>query len=120
MARVDLDDDGVAEVWRSVGSGAAADILELRRVEGCVEVPVLLEGVPAQFAIGGTVTLLQGVRCDDGLVVHLGATSEDGERYATLDVSYELVDGELVRVDDESGELDASDPELRDYSSFEC
>jgi hypothetical protein len=119
-ARVDLDGDGVDEVWRSVGRGAATDIVELRRIEGCAEVPVLLEDVPAQFAVGGTVLLLQGIRCEDGRVVHLGATSDDGERYATLDLFYELVDGRLVRVDDESGELAASDPEVGDYSSFDC
>jgi hypothetical protein len=119
-ARVDLDGDGVEEVWRNVGRGAATDIVELRRIEGCAEVPVLLEDVPAQFAIGGTVLLLQGIRCADGRVVHLGATSDDGERYATLDLFYELVDGRLVRVDDESGELTASDPEVADYSRFDC
>jgi hypothetical protein len=120
LASIDLDGDGVDEVWRPAGSGAAVDIVELRRLEGCSEVPVLLEGGPAQFAVGGSVLLLQGIRCEGGLVVHLGATSEDGETYATLDLFYELRDGALVRVDDETGRLPATDPDVGDYSSFDC
>jgi hypothetical protein len=120
VGAVDLDGDGVEERWYYVDSGAAVDIFELRRVNGCEEVPVLLDGFPAQFAAGGTVLLLQGVRCEDGVVVHLGATSEDGETYATLDLRYELRDGSLVRVGDRSGQLTVSDPELPDYSTFDC
>jgi hypothetical protein len=120
LASVDLDGDGVDELWRQVGSGASTDIVELRRITGCEEVVVTLDGLPAQFAVGGSVLLLQGLRCAAGQVVHLGATSDDGERYATLDLLYELRDGELVRVGDESGELTQSDPALADYSSFEC
>ena len=52
--------------------------------------------------------MFQGIRCDDGTVVHLGATSEDGESYSTLDLVYELRDGELVRVDDRTGTLATS------------
>ena len=120
IARIDLDGDGVEEVWRPAGRGASTEIVELRRVEGCGEVPVLLEGLSAQFAVGGTVLLLQGIRCEGTRVVHLGATSDDGERYATTDRIYELRGGELVRVEDRSGELTTSDPDLQDYSSFEC
>jgi len=120
VATIDLDGDGVEERWVRAGRGAAVDIVELRRVEGCDEVPVTVDGTPAQFAVGGSVLLLQGVRCEDGIVVHLGATSEDGERYVTLDLRYELRGGELVRVGDRSGELTSSDPELADYSSFDC
>jgi hypothetical protein len=120
VASVDLDDDGVDELWRPAGRGASTEIVELHRLDGCAEVPVLLEGLSAQFAIGGTVLLLQGLRCEEGRVVHLGATSDDGERYATVELIYELRDGELVRVDDRTGELTTSDPELQDFSSFEC
>ena len=82
---------------------------------------MLLGGGPAEFAIGGPVLLLQGVRCeDDGRITHLGATSEDGESFTTLDLTYELQDGELVRVDDTSRPLTRSDPELAAYSMFDC
>lgn len=120
IAVVDLDGDGVDERWVPAGSGAAVDIVELRTVVDCEAVPVRIDGAPAQFGVGGSVLLLQGVRCEDGRVVHLGATSDDGERYTTLDLVYELRDGELVRVDDRSGELTASDPELADYAGFDC
>jgi hypothetical protein len=120
VSRVDHDGDGVDEVWRSAGSGAATDIVELRRVVDCAEVAVTLDGFPAQFAIGGSVLLLNGLRCADGRVVHLGATSEDGENYTTLDIAYELQDGELVRVDDASGQLTTADPAFADYTRFDC
>jgi hypothetical protein len=120
VGTVDLDRDGVDELWRSAGSGASTDIVELRRIDGCVEVPVVLDGINAQFAIGGSVLLLQGLRCEPGRLVHLGATSEDGETYATLDIVYELRDGALERVAESTGELTSADPELADYSTFEC
>lgn len=120
LAVVDLDGDGVDERWVPAGSGAAVEIVELRTVVDCEAVPVRVDGAPAQFGIGGSVLLLQGVRCERGTVVHLGATSEDGERYTTFDVVYQLRDGLLVRVGDRSDELTASDPELADYSGFDC
>lgn len=120
LAIVDLDGDGVDERWVPAGSGAAVEIVELRTVVDCEPVPVRVDGAPAQFGIGGSVLLLQGVRCEDGMVVHLGATSEDGERYTTVDLVYELRDGELVQVDDRSDELTASDPQLAEYSGFDC
>ena len=120
VAVVDLDGDGVDERWVPAGRGASVEILALEHVDGCTTEPVTVDGVPAEFAVGGTVLLLQGVRCDDGQVVHLGATSEDGETYTTLDIVYELRGGELVRVDDRTGTLSASDPDLQAYSSFDC
>lgn len=120
VAAVDLDGDGVDERFVDAGSGASVDIVRLERLDGCDAVPVLLEGFPAEFAVGGTVLLLQGVRCEDATVVHLGAMSEDGETYTTLDVRYDLRDGELVRVGDRTGTRTADDPALRDYSSLEC
>jgi hypothetical protein len=120
ISTVDLDRDGVDELWRSAGSGASTDIVELHRIDGCVEVPVTLDGINAQFAIGGSVLLLQGLRCEPGRLVHLGATSEDGENYATLDIVYELRGGALQRVDESTGDLTTADPELADYSTFDC
>lgn len=120
VSTVDLDGDGVEERWVPAGRGASVDIVRLERVEGCEAVAVTVDGSPAEFAVGGTVLLLQGVRCEGEVVVHLGATSDDGETYATLDLLYELRDGALVRIGDRSGELPASSPELADYSSFAC
>ena len=120
VGTVDLDDDGVEERWVPAGRGASVDIIRLERIDGCASVPVTIEGSPAEFAVGGTVLLLQGIRCEDGLVVHLGATSDDGTTYAATDLLYELRDGELVRVGDRTATIAGDDPALRDYSSFTC
>lgn len=121
QAAVDLALDGSDELWLEVGQGASTDIFGLYDLDGCDLEAVQVDGADAQFGIGGPVLLLQGLRCDDeGRVVHLGATSEDGESFATLDLVYELRDGELVRVDDESGALIAADEELQAYSAFDC
>lgn len=116
----DLDADGRAEVWVQVGTGAATTIVGLFHLDGCDFEPVGLDDQPAQFAVGGTVLLLQGVACGDDTVTHLGATSEDGLVYTTLDLTYSLQGGQLVRTGDESGEVDADDPDLEPYSTFDC
>ncbi len=121
QAAVDLGRDGSDELWLEVGQGASTDIFGLYDLDGCDLEAVQVDGADAQFGIGGPVLLLQGLRCDDeGRIVHLGATSEDGESFATLDLVYELRDGELVRVDDEPGALTGDDEELQAYSSFDC
>lgn len=117
---IDLDGNGTQELWVQVGTGAAATVVGLFRLDGCDLEPVLLDGTPAEFAIGGTVTLLQGLACGAADVTHLGATSEDGFTYATLERTYVLQGGELVAVGDETGTLAADDPELAAYSDFGC
>jgi hypothetical protein len=117
---VDLDADGVDELLVPAGSGAAVDIVELHRLDGCDEVAVTLGGLPAQFAVGGSVLQLEGLRCGDGTLEHRSATSADGDTYATVDVVYELQDGALVEVDRRTGELPASDPALLDYARLDC
>jgi hypothetical protein len=101
-------------LWRPAGSGASTDIYELRVVVDCEEVAV------RQFAVGGTVRELRGVRCEDGRVVDLVATSEDGRVYSTAATTYELRGTELVEVDRSTGELPADDPALRAYQAFDC
>lgn len=120
LGAADLDGDGTDELWVQVGTGAAVTIVGLYDVDGCDLEPVVADGVPAAFAIGGTVLLLQGLACGESDVTHLGATSEDGVTYATLDLTYELQDGALVRVGDETGTLTADDPALAAYSEFAC
>lgn len=116
----DVDGNGAAELWAQVGTGASATIVGVFVVEGCDVLPVQLDGRPAEFAVGGTVTLLQGVACQGSTVVHLGATSDDGVTYTTLDLTYELRGAELVRTDERSRTLTADDPELASYSDFAC
>lgn len=114
VASVDLDGDGTDEVWRSAGSGASADIVELVVVEGCEEVTV------GQFAVGGSVRELHGIRCEGGAVTELVATSEDGQTYAVTEVTYELQGAELVETGRTTGELGGDDPALQAASTFDC
>ena len=119
-AERDVDGDGDEEVWMVVGHGASTTVMGLFLRDGCELRAVQIEGADAQFAVGGPVLLLQGVRCEANRVVHLGATSEDGENFAALDLVYELRGTELVRVDDATSTFTADDPELQAYSSFDC
>jgi hypothetical protein len=117
----DHDGDGDDELWVVVGSGASTSVYSLFDLDACDLETVQLGGGPAEFAVGGPVLLLQGVRCeDDGRITHLGATSEDGESYTTLDLTYELRGGELVRVADASGTMTIADDGLAAYSTFDC
>jgi hypothetical protein len=120
LATHDIDGNGTAELLVEQGRGASTRIVGLYRLDVCDLEAVQLEGTGAEFAIGGPVLLLQGLRCEDDRLVHLGATSEDGETFATLDLVYELRGGDLVLVDDRSGELTAADPALEPYSRFDC
>lgn len=117
----DLDGDGDDELWVVVGHGASTVVYGLFDLDGCDLEAVELAGGPAEFAVGGPILLLQGVRCeDDGRIDHLGATSEDGESFTTLDLTYQLEAGELVRVDDDSTTLTADDPAFAAYTTFDC
>lgn len=120
LSAADLDGDGTDELWVQVGTGAAVTIVGLYDLDGCDIEPVLVDGVPAEFAVGGTVLLLQGLACGESDVTHLGATSDDGLTYATVDLTYELRAGELVRVGDETNTLTADEPALAGYSDFAC
>lgn len=115
LATGDLDGDGTVEVWRPAGAGASVDVVELRVLgEACEEVPV------RQFAVGGTVRHLNGLRCEPGRLVELQATSEDGERWAVEVVTWQLSGTQLVEAGREAREVLARDPGFDDLSSFEC
>ena len=97
-------------VFVQVGSGASVEVIGLFELDGCTLTRVTLAGgEPAAFAVGGTVTHADGLRCvrgDDGPGLEvLTATSVDGQTFSTDDRAYRLVGTELVQVGSTTGTL---------------
>jgi hypothetical protein len=79
---------------------------------------------PATFAIGGTVTHLDGLRCDGTAggvrLVQFSAESNDGVTYTTTERRLEVQNGRFVVTDTVNGTLDAGDPSLQAFSTLDC
>lgn len=89
--------DGVQpeELWVKVGSGSATDIIGLLVFRDCALQRIHLEGVPAEFPVGATVTAADGVACfgfDTGIEVFT-TTSSDGVTYTGSSNLYTIDQG---------------------------
>ena len=105
-----------------VDRGASVEIVSVSEVVECAYRTVELDGRPATFPVGGSVTHGDGIRCtDDGITV-LSATSDDGATYQATAVDYEVDDGELVETDRRASTIEAGeDPgELDGYYRLDC
>lgn len=60
----DVDSDGSEEAFLTVTSGASAVFIGLYSVGDCVAARITQGGVPAEFAVGGSVGSVAGVSCD--------------------------------------------------------
>jgi hypothetical protein len=58
--------------------------------------PLELNGEPAAFPVGGTVTHAEGLRCEEQQLVVLAAASDDGETYQATETSYRVEGNQLV------------------------
>lgn len=105
-----------------VDRGASVDVVSLFATVDCALEAVQLDGAPATLAVGGSVNHGDGVRCEDGTVTVLSATSDDGETYQATAVTYEVDGTELVEVDREASTIDAqADPAVLDpYYRLDC
>jgi hypothetical protein len=116
----DVDGDGADELWVQVGSGAAASILGLFRLEGCRLEPVLLDGEPARLPVGASVVNTSGVECRQGAIYVLSGTSADGEAYDVTEERHELRGAELVRAGTTTAIVEAGSPDFQRLSTFRC
>jgi hypothetical protein len=101
--------------FEEVDRGASVTVLSVSDCEGNA---LLIDGQPAAFPVGGTVTHAEGMRCEgDGLVV-LSAVSDDGETFQATETTYEVRDGELVRSEATGRTLTAE--EAQPYYELDC
>jgi hypothetical protein len=107
----------------AVGSGASATIVGLFVVAQCTLTRLTLapSTAPAQFAIGGTVTHLDGLRCRDNQLDKLSATSGDGVSYDTKIQRLTIANGALVTLGEPTtAVLRGPNPELQEFAALDC
>jgi hypothetical protein len=120
-------DGSGAEVFVDVGSGAATAVIGIFQVTGCNLARLTGPGpnVPSAFAIGGTVTILSGLRCDGTAggqrLVVLSAQSDDGLTYQTTEQRLDVTNGVFVASGDPvAGSVSSSDPQFQSFSHLDC
>lgn len=115
-------DGSGAEAFVQVGSGASASLVGVYQLVGCtLNRLVGPQGAqPSLFAIGGSVTHLDGLRCDGGLV-KLSATSDDGVTYETQETRLQVQDGKFNLLGTPvTNTVDSSDASLQSFSALDC
>jgi hypothetical protein len=111
------------QLFIAVGSGSSATIVGIFAPAACSLARLSLAGstAPAELAVGGTVTHLDGLRCRGGQLERLSALSADGVTYETQLQRLTIRDLELQRIGGpETGTLPADDPALQDFATITC
>lgn len=127
-ATAGLPPDGSgAEVFVQVGSGASAALVGVYQLRDCTLTRLVgpLNQQPSLFAIGGSVTHLDGLRCDGASggqrLVVLSATSDDGITYKATETRLQVEADHFNSLEPAtSSTVDASDPRLRSFSNLDC
>ena len=120
------DDGSGAEAFVAVGSGASTFLVGFYQLAACELVRLSGAGsTPAELPVGGTVTHLSGVRCEDASsgtqLVQVAAESSDGVTYATTQQALDVTDGKLVPAGPPvAGTVSGNDPELSRFSGLDC
>jgi hypothetical protein len=123
-----LPPDGSGEeIFVEVGSGASDALVGVFQLVGCtltrITGPVGTER--SQFAVGGSVTHLDGLRCDGSAggqrLVQLSAKSDDGITYETQETRLVIEQGHFtVPNPPVTGTLPATDERLQPFSTLSC
>lgn len=122
-ASAGLPPDGSgAEAFIQVGSGASDALVGVFQLIGCKI--TRLTG-PSLFPIGGSVTHLDGLRCDGTAggvrLVQLSATSNDGVSYDATESRLQVQNAAFIPLGDPiTTTVEASDPRLQGFSSLSC
>jgi hypothetical protein len=76
------------------------------------------------FPIGGSVTHLDGARCDGAAggahLVQLSATSADGISYDTRETQFVVENGQFKVANAITGNADGRDPRLQGFTTLDC
>jgi hypothetical protein len=127
-ASAGLPPDGSgAELFIDVGSGASDHLVGVFQLIGC-SLARLTGPQGAQlslFAIGGSVTHLDGLRCDGTAggqrLVQLSATSNDGVSYDTTETRLQVQAGAFSVLDSPiTKTINSNDPQLQGFSDLNC
>jgi hypothetical protein len=103
-----------------IGSGASTSLVALYTVRGCELVRLTLPGHDS-FAIGGTITHLDGLQCSAGMLRVYSATTDDGETYATSAQSARVENGAMYEDGQPiTGTITSRDPGLETLGSLDC
>jgi hypothetical protein len=115
------------EAFVQVGSGASDHLVGVFQLIGCSLTRLIgPQGAqPATFAIGGSVTHLDGLRCDGSAggqrLVQLSATSTDGVNYDTKETRLQVHDSKFsVLGTPITRTVDGRDPSLQGFSALDC
>jgi hypothetical protein len=120
-------DGSGAEAFVQVGSGASANLVGVFQLIGCSLTRLVgpESAQPSLFAIGGSVTHLDGLRCDGSAggqrLVQLSATSSDGVSYDTVESRLQVQDGKFsVLGAPITARVNGGDPALQAFSALDC
>jgi hypothetical protein len=127
-ASAGLPPDGSGdEAFVTIGAGASVQLVGIYQLIGCAldRVTGPQGNAPSSFAIGGTVTHLDGLRCDGSAggqrLVELSATSNDGISYETKETRLQLQSGAFTVLGAPiTDTVDNSDPRLQGFSGLDC
>ena len=119
-------DGSGAEAFVAVGSGASDTLVAVFQMTNCVlsRLTGPQGNAPSNFPIGGSVTHLDGLRCDGTAggqrLVQLSATSNDGVTYSTKETRLQVSNGHFDGDPPITDSVDAKDPRLQAFSGLDC
>lgn len=126
-ASAGLPPDGSGEeAFVAVGSGASDTLVGVFHFSNCAinRITGPQGNAPSNFPIGGSVTHLDGLRCDGSAggqrLVQMSATSDDGVTYKTKETRLTVQNGRFAPDPPITDTLDAQDPRLQAFSSLDC
>jgi len=107
--------DAACFTFEEVDRGASVTVFG---VYDCDGEPLTLDGAPAAFPVGGTVTHAEGIRCEDDALIVRSALSDDGETYQAVEKTYAVEGTELVLEDESGSTIDAE--AAQPYYEIDC
>jgi hypothetical protein len=119
------DGSGV-EAFVEIGSGASDSLVAVFQFGNCAIVRLTgpQGNAPSNFPIGGSVTHLDGLRCDGTAggqrLVQLSATSDDGVTYTTKETRLTVTGAHFTPDPPITDSIPAQDPRLQAFSSLDC
>lgn len=101
--------------FEEVDRGASVAVMGVFDCDGR---PLTVDGEPAAFPVGGTVTHGEGLRCEADRLIVLSAVSDDGDTYQATETTYEVRHGTLVRTEAAGRTITAA--EVQPYYELDC